>query len=128
MWVCRAFKMFEPAKIPLVEVLKVSLPTSLSIVFMNMSLLFNSIGFYQLSKLMIIPCTVMVQKVYFNTQFTTEVLASLAVLTVGVGFATLSQISYLTVTGFVYAVLAVTTTSLVSIVSSSRSSSSSSSN
>eukprot|EP00898_Chlorokybus_atmophyticus_P002975 jgi/Chlat1/3679/Chrsp24S03851 len=63
-----------------------------SIGFLNLSLGFNSVGFYQMTKLAIIPCTVMIQILFYNKTFSRSVQLSLAVLLLGVGVATVTDL------------------------------------
>ena len=58
---------------------------SASIALLNLSLGFNSVGFYQMTKLSIIPVTVGLQMTYFNKKFSAGVKMSLLVLLLGVG-------------------------------------------
>ena len=47
--------------------------------FLNLSLGFNSVGFYQMTKLAIIPCTVMLQGTFYGRKFSAPVKWSLGV-------------------------------------------------
>ena len=66
------------------EVMKFGVLNSASIALLNLSLGFNSVGFYQMTKLSIIPFTVGLQMKYFNKKFSAEVKMSLLVLLLGV--------------------------------------------
>lgn len=63
-----------------------------SIVFMNLSLRSNSVGFYQVTKLLTVPCMVAIQTLYYGKQFSLRIKASLAVLLVGVAVATVTDV------------------------------------
>lgn len=69
------------------------LSRGVSIGFLNLSLGFNSVGFYQMTKLAIIPCTVFIQTSFYGKVFSTRVKAALAVL-LGGGGAHSSSSSY----------------------------------
>lgn len=69
------------------------LSRGVSIGFLNLSLGFNSVGFYQMTKLAIIPCTVFIQTSFYGKVFSTRVKAALAVL-LGGGDAHSSSSSY----------------------------------
>ncbi|GER49580.1 nucleotide/sugar transporter family protein [Striga asiatica] len=109
-----------------------------SIGLLNLSLGFNSVGFYQMTKLAIIPCTVLLETLFFrkifryqceftyevsvlavNTFFTIvfsrNVQASLGVLLIGVGIATVTDLQ-LNVLGSVLSLLAVVTTCIAQIM------------
>ncbi|GER35473.1 nucleotide/sugar transporter family protein [Striga asiatica] len=63
-----------------------------SIGLLNLSLGFNSVGFYQMTKLAIIPCTVLLETLFFRKIFSRNVQASLGVLLLGVGIATVTDL------------------------------------
>ena len=69
---------------------------------------------------MVIPCTVTIQMLVFGMRFTKEIVASLVVLTLGVGVSTVSQINFIKFEGIVFAIIAVLSTSQVSIVRCSK--------
>lgn len=52
---------FEYKSVKLTEVLPVALGSLGSVAFMNLNLAYNTVGFYQISKLMCIPCTLGLQ-------------------------------------------------------------------
>lgn len=78
-----------------------------SVAFMNLNLAYNSVGFYQLSKLMCIPFTIFVQRV-FSTQQEASMAIKLTLIPIllGVGLATVEEVA-LNWFGFVFALLAV---------------------
>jgi hypothetical protein len=53
---------------------------AVSIGFLNLSLAFNSVGFYQMTKLAIIPGTVTLQTLFYGKSFSTRVKLTLVVL------------------------------------------------
>ncbi|GKB63561.1 hypothetical protein Tco_0919747 [Tanacetum coccineum] len=76
----------------------------ISIGLLNLCLGFNSVGFYQMTKLAIIPCTVLLETLFFSKQFSKKVRFSLAVLLLGVGIATVTDLQ-LNLLGSVFIVL-----------------------
>lgn len=86
-----------------------------SIGLLNLSLGFNSVGFYQMTKLAIIPCTVLLETLFFRKKFSRRVQLSLAVLIIGVGIATVTDLQ-LNVLGSVLSLLAVVTTCVAQIM------------
>lgn len=65
-----------------------------SIVLMNLSLATNSVGFYQLSKLLMIPCMLFVQVIFYGMQWlSTKVMLALLLLLGGVAVATVTDIT-----------------------------------
>ena len=71
---------FERKSVGRGEMVKFGALNSASVALLNLSLGFNSVGFYQMSKLSIIPVTVGLQMTYFDKKFSARVKLSLAVL------------------------------------------------
>ena len=61
------------------------------IVFWNLSLQLNSVGFYQLSKILIAPAIILIEAVWFKKVPTRMELAAVALLCIGVTLATVSD-------------------------------------
>ncbi|CAK9276415.1 unnamed protein product [Sphagnum jensenii] len=87
----------------------------ISIGLLNLCLGFNSVGFYQMSKLAIIPFTVFLETFFFGKQFSQRIQLSLMTLLVGVGIATVTDLQ-LNVLGSIVAILAVMTTCVAQIM------------
>ena len=110
-----ALKMYEPAyTMPAGETFKMAAAGVGSIGFMNISLQLNSVGFYQITKLAIVPCTLVAQALLFNSHASRKVKVSLAILLLGVGLATVTDVQ-LNAPGFVLGVLAILTTTIFQI-------------
>ncbi|KAL8206001.1 hypothetical protein R6Q57_009552 [Mikania cordata] len=86
-----------------------------SIGLLNLSLGFNSVGFYQMTKLAIIPCTVLLETLFFSKQFSKKIRFSLMILLLGVGIATVTDLQ-LNLMGSVLSLLAVVTTCVAQIM------------
>ncbi len=69
----------------------------LSVAFMNLNLARNSVGFYQLSKLACIPCTLLIQFFAYKTSVPRSVQLTLVPITFGVGYATVYDLDINTV-------------------------------
>ena len=102
-------KFLEPKPIEKRALVKFAALNGVSVAFLNLSLGFNSVGFYQMTKLAIIPCTVGIQTAFYAKRFSREVKASLAVLLLGVAVATVTDVR-LNFLGTVVSLLAVATT------------------
>ena len=63
-----------------------------SIGFMNISLHLNSVGFYQITKLAIVPATLCAQSLLFGISTSTKIKLSLAILLLGLGLATITDV------------------------------------
>jgi solute carrier family 35 protein E3 len=99
---------------PLSGILPVAAGSLLSVAFMNLNLANNSVGFYQLSKLVCIPFTLFVQYVAYKQSVSRSVQLALVPITFGVGYATVYDFS-VNPAGLVFAMCAVVFTALAQI-------------
>lgn len=108
--------LFERPAMPMTEFqkFKVAAAGVASIGFMNVSLSLNSVGFYQVTKLTIVPVTLVINYVCYDVSTTTKVKLALAILLLGVGVATVSDVE-LRPLGFLFGVLAVLSTAMFQI-------------
>ena len=111
MAVLAASKVFKAADhVPVVSRATIAAAGVLSIVFMNLSLKYNSVGSYQMFKLACIPCVMVIQYVSDGTMYSGKRMLSLVVLLAGVAFATVHDVELRTI-GLVMGVIAVLATS-----------------
>eukprot|EP00598_Pedospumella_elongata_P004019 CAMPEP_0184979676 /NCGR_PEP_ID=MMETSP1098-20130426/9866_1 /TAXON_ID=89044 /ORGANISM="Spumella elongata, Strain CCAP 955/1" /LENGTH=312 /DNA_ID=CAMNT_0027503005 /DNA_START=50 /DNA_END=988 /DNA_ORIENTATION=+ len=103
---------YQPA--PLSGILPVAAGSLLSVAFMNLNLSYNSVGFYQLSKLACIPFTLFVQYVAYKQSVPRLVQLTLIPISFGVGYATIYDLN-LNMIGLVFATCAVVATALAQI-------------
>lgn len=96
------------------EKFKVAAAGFASIGFMNLSLNSNSVGFYQITKLTIIPVTLVINSVAYGVFTTTKIKISLAILLAGVGVATVTDVELRPI-GLAFGLLAVITTAVFQI-------------
>ena len=82
--------------------------------FMNLNLQYNSVGFYQLSKLVCIPFTLSVQYVFYDIRVSKAVQITLIPIIVGVGYATVYDLD-INFIGTCFAICAVVATSMAQI-------------
>eukprot|EP00243_Klebsormidium_subtile_P003863 TRINITY_DN17494_c0_g1_i1.p1 TRINITY_DN17494_c0_g1~~TRINITY_DN17494_c0_g1_i1.p1 ORF type:complete len:341 (+),score=92.84 TRINITY_DN17494_c0_g1_i1:253-1275(+) len=97
--------------LPLMELLNFSLAANFSVVGMNVSLMWNSVGFYQIAKLSMIPVSCLLEVVFDNVRYSRDVKLSILVVLLGVGITTISDVS-VNFKGFVAAAIAVWSTAL----------------
>ncbi|CAN1262826.1 UDP-xylose transporter 3 [Linum perenne] len=109
-------KLFEHKPFDARAVMGFGILNGISIGLLNLSLGFNSVGFYQMTKLAIIPCTVLLETLFFRKLFSRNIQFSLVILLLGVGIATVTDLQ-LNVLGSVLSLLAVLTTCIAQIVS-----------
>eukprot|EP00243_Klebsormidium_subtile_P002732 TRINITY_DN15529_c0_g1_i1.p1 TRINITY_DN15529_c0_g1~~TRINITY_DN15529_c0_g1_i1.p1 ORF type:complete len:348 (+),score=66.76 TRINITY_DN15529_c0_g1_i1:263-1306(+) len=105
----RHFNFFEHKAMEFKPLLYFGILNGASIGLLNLSLGFNSVGFYQMTKLAIIPFTVFFETILFGKHFSRQVQLSLVMLLVGVGIATVTDVE-LNFLGSVLSVLAIVTT------------------
>ncbi|XP_031491225.1 UDP-rhamnose/UDP-galactose transporter 1-like [Nymphaea colorata] len=100
--------------VPLWELLWFSIVANMSITGMNFSLMLNSVGFYQISKLSMIPVVCVMEWILHNKGYSKEVKASVLVVVLGVGVCTVTDVK-VNAKGFICACVAVLSTSLQQI-------------
>ncbi|XP_073303775.1 UDP-xylose transporter 1 [Primulina huaijiensis] len=101
--------LFENKPIDMKTVTLFGLLNGVSIGFLNLSLGFNSIGFYQMTKLAIIPFTVLLETLFLKKQFSEKIKSSLLILLLGVGIASVTDLQ-LNFVGTILSLLAIVTT------------------
>ncbi|KAH7426942.1 hypothetical protein KP509_10G023000 [Ceratopteris richardii] len=106
----------SPSKsiVPLWDLFWFSLVANSSIVCMNLSLMLNSVGFYQISKLSMIPVVCVLEWLLHNKSYTKEVKAAVIVVVIGVGVCTVTDV-HINLKGFICSIFAVLSTSLQQI-------------
>lgn len=100
---------FENKPVDMKTVMLFGILNGVSIGFLNLSLGFNSIGFYQMTKLAIIPFTVLLETLFLKKQFSQKIRLSLLVLLFGVGVASVTDLQ-LNFVGTTLSFLAILTT------------------
>ncbi|KAH7653898.1 solute carrier family 35 member E3 protein [Dioscorea alata] len=101
-------------KVPIWELFWFSIVANMSITGMNLSLMLNSVGFYQISKLSMIPVVCVMEWVLHNKHYSTRVIMSVVVVAFGVGVCTVTDVE-INGKGFICACVAVFCTSLQQI-------------
>ncbi|KAI3995937.1 hypothetical protein MKX01_006832 [Papaver californicum] len=108
--VAQRFNVFETkAVVDTKTVMLFGILNGVSIGLLNLSLGFNSIGFYQMTKLAIIPFTVLLETLFLKKQFSQNIKFSLSVLLLGVGIASITDLQ-LNLVGSIISLLAIATT------------------
>ncbi|KAG4189075.1 hypothetical protein ERO13_A08G204000v2 [Gossypium hirsutum] len=113
--VALSMNLFEHKPFDATAVMGFGILNGISIGLWNLSLGFNSVGFYQMTKLAIIPCTVLLETLFFRKKFSRNIQLSLAILLLGVGIATVTDLQ-LNLLGSVLSLLAVITTCVAQIM------------
>ncbi|KAJ4979846.1 hypothetical protein NE237_010626 [Protea cynaroides] len=107
--VAQRFNVFETKSMDMKTVMLFGILNGVSIGLLNLSLGFNSIGFYQMTKLAIIPFTVLLETIFLKKQFSQKIKFSLFVLLIGVGIASITDLQ-LNLLGSILSILAIATT------------------
>ncbi|CAK9325076.1 unnamed protein product [Citrullus colocynthis] len=100
--------------VPLWELFWFSIVANMSITGMNFSLMLNSVGFYQISKLSMIPVVCVMEWILHNKHYSKEVKIAVVVVVIGVGVCTVTDVK-VNLKGFLCACIAVLSTSLQQI-------------
>ncbi|KAF5727458.1 hypothetical protein HS088_TW22G01151 [Tripterygium wilfordii] len=103
------FSLFESKSMDMKTVMLFGILNGVSIGLLNLSLGFNSVGFYQMTKLAIIPFTVLLETLFLKKQFSEKIKFSLLILLIGVGIASITDLQ-LNFVGTVLSILAIITT------------------
>ncbi|CAI9116476.1 OLC1v1017638C1 [Oldenlandia corymbosa var. corymbosa] len=101
----------QASHLPLSELIKFVIFANFSIVGMNVSLMWNSVGFYQIAKLSMIPVSCLLEVVFDKIRYSRDTKLSIAIVLLGVGVCTVTDVSVNT-KGFVAAFIAVWSTAL----------------
>ncbi|XP_022963290.1 UDP-rhamnose/UDP-galactose transporter 4 [Cucurbita moschata] len=101
----------QDSHLPFLDILKFVIFANFSIVGMNVSLMWNSVGFYQIAKLSMIPVSCFLEVVLDKVQYSRDTKLSILLVLLGVGVCTVTDVS-VNMKGFVAAVVAVWSTAL----------------
>eukprot|EP00798_Chlamydomonas_sp_ICE-L_P031301 gene31301-6449_t len=117
-WSSEALGFSQPAKLPMKDTLIFSVVASTSISALNLSLLVNSVGFYQISKLLIIPFVCLVEGVWLGRKFSFHSIVSIIAVVIGVAIVTVTDLSMNTMstTGLVIAGVSVVASGMQQIM------------
>ncbi|WIA31128.1 hypothetical protein OEZ86_001149 [Tetradesmus obliquus] len=91
-WAAQAMGLAGQARIPTKDALKFAVMANMSIASLNLSLLVNSVGFYQVAKLLITPCTCLMEMLAVGKTITPGIAASIAMVVAGVAVVTVNDV------------------------------------
>ncbi|XP_015697114.1 UDP-xylose transporter 1-like isoform X2 [Oryza brachyantha] len=115
LYVAQRLRFFEAKPIDARTVVSFGLLNGISIGLLNLCLGFNSVGFYQMTKLAIIPFTMLLETIFLSKKFSRSIKASLMVLLLGVGIASVTDLQ-LNLLGSIIAVLTIAATCVSQIL------------
>ncbi|KAF5784673.1 putative sugar phosphate transporter domain, bi-functional UDP-rhamnose/UDP-galactose transporter [Helianthus annuus] len=101
----------QPSHLPTSDLLKFVVFANFSIVGMNVSLMWNSVGFYQIAKLSMIPVSCLLEVAFDKIRYSRDTKLSILIVLLGVAVCTVTDVSVNT-KGFIAAVVAVWSTAL----------------
>ncbi|CAM6087190.1 unnamed protein product [Calypogeia fissa] len=109
--VLRCLGYIQPSHLPALDLAKFALCANFSIVGMNVSLMWNSVGFYQIAKLSMIPVSCLFEVLFDKIRYSRDTKLSITVVLLGVAVCTVSDVS-VNAKGFIAAAIAVWCTAL----------------
>lgn len=113
--ICRRFfKLFTVKSLPLRPVIALSTCFCGFVVLTNLSLLYNSVGFYQIMKVLTTPMVVMIDTIWYGQSFSMGLTLSLVVTCCGVAIATVSD-AEANLIGTIFAISALGLTSVYQV-------------
>ncbi|KAH7295777.1 hypothetical protein KP509_27G065500 [Ceratopteris richardii] len=101
----------QRSHLPFPELFKFALCANFSIVGMNVSLMWNSVGFYQIAKLSMIPVSCFLEVMFDKIRYSRDTKLSILIVLMGVAICTVTDVS-VNGKGFIAAVIAVWSTAL----------------
>lgn len=101
----------QTSHLPFLDLLKFVLFANFSIVGMNVSLMWNSVGFYQIAKLSMIPVSCLLEVVLDKIRYSRDTKLSISLVLLGVAVCTVTDVS-VNAKGFIAAFIAVWSTAL----------------
>ena len=110
---------FEAKRAPWHEIAKLSLSQVGSVAFVNFSLLYNSVGMYQVLKLLNIPVICVMEFFWLGITYSGEIKISLMLLLAGIGVATVTEVQFSWI-GFVHGGLATVATGVYQILAGTK--------
>jgi len=87
----RKFGIFEEKRVDRMQLLHLAAAYVAYIVLCNLNLNMNPVGFYQISKIAVAPAILLINAMFYRKSSNRRVIASIAVVCLGVGLATVSD-------------------------------------
>lgn len=84
---CWPFRLFPAVRLPVTQLLPICLLFASFLVFNNLSLTYNTVGFFQLAKIMTTPCVVLFNYILYKKQVSRNKLVSVLTACAGVALA-----------------------------------------
>lgn len=91
LFACHMTGVFEPKRIEVLKIIPLCLSFCGFVALTNMSLVYNTVGFYQLIKVLTTPLLVIIQSLFYQKTFSIKVKLALTITCIGVTVATVSD-------------------------------------
>ncbi|XP_053575767.1 solute carrier family 35 member E3 [Bombina bombina] len=114
LYICQRLGVFCPKRLPASKVLLLALSFCGFVVFTNLSLQNNTIGTYQLAKVMTTPVIILIQTIWYGKMFSLKIKLTLIPITLGVFLNSYYDVKF-NVLGMLFATLGVLVTSLYQV-------------
>ncbi|XP_053321517.1 solute carrier family 35 member E3 [Spea bombifrons] len=114
LYICQRLGVFCPKRLPASKVLLLALSFCGFVVFTNLSLQNNTIGTYQLAKVMTTPVIIFIQSIWYKKSFSFRIQLTLVPITLGVFLNSYYDVKF-NMLGMVFAALGVLVTSLYQV-------------
>ncbi|XP_006006636.1 solute carrier family 35 member E3 [Latimeria chalumnae] len=114
LYICQKLDVFAPKSLQPSKLLLLALSFCGFVVFTNLSLQNNTIGTYQLAKVMTTPVIIIIQTFYYKKSFSTKIKLTLIPITLGVILNSYYDVKF-NVLGITFAALGVLVTSLYQV-------------
>ncbi|XP_014476132.1 PREDICTED: solute carrier family 35 member E3-like [Dinoponera quadriceps] len=113
--VCEKLDVFSVKDVDIKGMILIAMTFCGFVVLTNLSLAHNTIGTYQVAKMLTTPCVIVMQMIFYRQRFSTPIKLTLIPITLGVVINFYYDIQF-NVIGTVYAVLGVVVTSLYQVM------------
>jgi len=113
--ICEKFDVFCIKDINIKEMILIAMTFCGFVILTNLSLAHNTVGTYQVAKMLTTPCIIMMQMIFYKKHFSTLVKLTLIPITLGVMINFYYDIQF-NIIGTIYAILGVLVTSLYQVV------------
>eukprot|EP00796_Vickermania_ingenoplastis_P012339 gene12339-8467_t len=91
LWIATKFRWLGHKRLPIRKVVPLCVTYSGFVALTNLSLVYNSVGFYQLMKVLTTPTVVVIEFLFYQKCYSLRVIISLLIVLVGVTIATVSD-------------------------------------
>ncbi|KAL3132232.1 hypothetical protein ABBQ32_008821 [Trebouxia sp. C0010 RCD-2024] len=91
-WMTRALGGVKYAKLPFKDLVLFTATANVSVVCLNLSLMFNPVSLYQIAKLLIVPFVCLVEKFWLGREFTRGIVIAVLVVVTGVAVVTITDV------------------------------------